>query len=183
MIDKSRAREDVLRDGENIRGVSLVHPVSDELLERCLLLVFLQRGWCSHRVVVAIAWCVPESVLEGVVVATAKSYEEVLVVVHGKDASDVNFTKVEISCTCEDGIDSRCVRDRDVHSPCSRTSRDTHQMFITFIGKLIRYTTRLPRCNTKLEVCAQETYIASFSTNLPQIAYLFEGCPIQPEGR
>ena len=139
----------------------------------------------GHPVVVAIAWCVPESDLESVqvVIATAESCEEVLVVVHGRHASDVNLTKVEISCTCEGGIDSRRVRGRDVHSPRSRTSRGTHQMFITFAGKLVRYTTRLPRRNTKLEVCAQETYIASFSTNLPQITYLFEECPIQPEGR
>ena len=72
----------------------LVHPVSDGLQERCLLLVFLQQGWCSHRVVVAIAWCVPESVLEGVVVATTESREKVPVVVHGiRDGSDVDLTK------------------------------------------------------------------------------------------
>ena len=120
MIEKSR--EDVLQDGENIWGVSLVHPVSDEPLERCLLLVFLQRGWCSHQVVVAIAWCVPGSVLEGVVVATAdsESCEEVLVVVHGKDASGVNLTEVEISCICEDVVDLRCIRGRHVRSPRSR---------------------------------------------------------------
>ena len=46
MIEKSR--ENVLRDGENIWHVLLVHPVSDELLERCLFLVFLERGWCNH---------------------------------------------------------------------------------------------------------------------------------------
>ena len=85
-IEKSR--EHVLRDGKNIWDVPLVHPVSDELLERCLFLVFLERGWCIHRDVV-IAWCVPELVLEGVVVATAESCEEVLSVVHGRDTSDV----------------------------------------------------------------------------------------------
>ena len=86
MIEKST--EHVLRDGENIWHVPLVHPVSDELLERCLFFVFLGRGWCSHRDVVVTAWCVLESVLEGVVVATAESCEKVLSVVHGKDASD-----------------------------------------------------------------------------------------------
>ena len=39
MIEKSR--EYVLRDGENIWCVPLVHPVWDELLERYL---FLERG-------------------------------------------------------------------------------------------------------------------------------------------
>ena len=76
MIEKSRG--DVLRDGENIWGVPLVHPLSDELLEWCLFLVFLERGWRSHRDVAIIVWCIPESVLEGVVVATAESCEEVL---------------------------------------------------------------------------------------------------------
>ena len=68
MIEKSR--EHVLHDGENIWRVSLLHPVSDELLEWCLFLVFLERGWHSHRDVVIIVWCVPESVLEGVVATT-----------------------------------------------------------------------------------------------------------------
>ena len=91
-----RPREPVLRDGENIWRVPLVHPVSDEPLERCLFLVFLEQGRCKHRDVVVIAWSDPESVLEGVVVAAAESCEEVLVVVHGRDASDIDLTKVEI---------------------------------------------------------------------------------------
>ena len=136
MVEKSR--EDVLRDEENIWGVPLVHPVSDELLEWCLFLVFLERGRCSHRDVVIIVW---------------------------------------------DGIDLRRARGRYVHSPRSHTSRDTRQMFIMSTGELIQYTTRLPRRDTKLEVCAQDAFIASVSTHLPQITYLFEKCLIQLEGR
>ena len=64
-----------------------------------------------------------------------------------------------------------------------RIQVETRQMFITFTGKLIRCSTRLPRRDTKLEVYAQEAYIASFSANLLQITYLFEKWTIQPEGR
>ena len=55
-----QARENVLRrDGENTWRVPLVHPVSDELLEWCLFLIFLEREWWSRRDVVIIARCVP----------------------------------------------------------------------------------------------------------------------------
>ena len=74
----------------------LVHPVVDGLLERCLFLVFPLQGWCNYPDIVVIAWCVPKSVLESVIAATAESCEEVLVVVHGRDASDVGLMKVEI---------------------------------------------------------------------------------------
>ena len=73
--------------------------------------------------------CVPELVLESVVVATTESCEEVLVVVHGRDVSDVNLTKAGISCTCKNGIDLQRVHGRYVHSPHSHTSRDTPNVY------------------------------------------------------
>ena len=50
--------EDVFCDGENVRGMSLVHPVPYDSLEWCLylLLLVLQQGhWHVARVIV-VAW-------------------------------------------------------------------------------------------------------------------------------
>ena len=59
-------REQVFLGWENVWSVSLVHPVSDELLEWCFWLWFIWSGRWSLNIVVVIVRCVAQTVFEWV---------------------------------------------------------------------------------------------------------------------